>query len=92
MQSQRNYGSFLSKSDLHVMIKNTMLARNVPKGKVPILTMAMQMAGGGGGSSIVHGYQDIFQLYGSVGPLECIFMALLTLSNEGAPAHFFHLM
>ena len=48
MQSQRNYGSFLSKSDLHVMIKNTMLARNSPKGKVPILTMAMQMAGGGG--------------------------------------------
>ena len=49
MQSQRNYGSFLSKSDLHVMIKNTMLARNCPKGKGPILTMAMQMAGGGEG-------------------------------------------
>ena len=30
-----------------------------------------------------------FSIYGSVGPLECIFMALLTLSNEGAPAHFF---
>ena len=38
------------------------------------------------------GYQHIFQFYGSVGHLECIFMALLTLSNEGAPAHFFHLM
>ena len=49
MQSQRNYGSFLSKSDLHVMIKNTMLAQNCPKGKEPILTMAMQMAGRGGG-------------------------------------------
>ena len=49
MQSQGNYGSFLSKSDLHVMIKNTMLARNCPKGKEPILTMPMQMAGGGGG-------------------------------------------
>ena len=47
MQSQSNYGSFLSKSDLHVMIKNTMLARNCPKGKGPILTMAMQMAGEG---------------------------------------------
>ena len=34
----------------------------------------------------------MFQFYSSVGPLECIFMALLTLSNEGAPAHFFHLM
>ena len=38
------------------------------------------------------GYPHIFQFYGSVGQLECIFMALLTLSNEGAPAHFFHLM
>ena len=26
-----------------------MLARNCPKGKEPILTMAMQMVGGGGG-------------------------------------------
>ena len=25
---------------------------------------------------------------GSVGPLECIFMALLTLSNAGVPKHF----
>ena len=31
------------------MIKNTMLSRNCPKGKEPILTMVMQMAGGGGG-------------------------------------------
>ena len=30
--------------------------------------------------------------YGSVGPLECIFMAPLALFNEGVPAHFFHLM
>ena len=52
MQSQYNYGSFLSKSDLHVMIKNAMLARNCPKGKGPILTMAMQMAGGGGGGRV----------------------------------------
>ena len=44
-------------------------------------------------SSIEHGgYQHILQFYGSVGPLECIFMALLTLSNAGAPARFFHLM
>ena len=28
------------------MIKNTMLARNCPQGKGPILIMAMQMAGG----------------------------------------------
>ena len=41
---------------------------------------------------VSRGYQDIFQFYGSVGPLECIFMALLTRSNKGAPAHFFHLM
>ena len=40
----------------------------------------------------IWGYWHIFQFYGSVGPLECIFMALLTLSNEGEPAHFFHLM
>ena len=38
------------------------------------------------------GYQHILQFYGSVGPLECIFMTLLTLSNEVAPTHFFHLM
>ena len=38
------------------------------------------------------GYQDIFQFYGPVGPLECIFMAPLALFNEGAPGHFFHLM
>ena len=49
MESQRNYGSFLSKSNLHVMMKNTMFAQNCPKGKGPILAMAMQMAGGGGG-------------------------------------------
>ena len=49
MQSQHNYGLFLSKSDLHVMIKNTMCARNFPKDKEPILMMAMQMALGGGG-------------------------------------------
>ena len=38
------------------------------------------------------GYQHTFQFYGSVGPLECIFMAPLTLFNEGAPANFLHLM
>ena len=38
------------------------------------------------------GYRHILQFYDSVGPLECIFMALLTLSNEVASAHFFHLM
>ena len=48
MQSQRNYGSVLSKSDLHVMIKNTMPTRNCPKGKGPILTIDMQMAAAGG--------------------------------------------
>ena len=32
-QSQRNYGSFLSKSDLHGTILYTMLAQNCPKGK-----------------------------------------------------------
>ena len=51
---QRNYGSFLSKSDLHVMIKKKMLAQSCPKGKEPILTMAMQMAGGGWGLSNGH--------------------------------------
>ena len=58
MQSQRNYGSFLSKSDLHVMIKNTILARNCPKVKESILTMAMQMAGGeeGGGEGLSSGH------------------------------------
>ena len=35
------------------------------------------------------GYQDIFHFYGYVGPLECIFIALLALSNEGVPGHFF---
>ena len=40
----------------------------------------------------IWGYQHTFQFYGSVGPLECIFMALLTLSNAGVPTHFFHLM
>ena len=30
--------------------------------------------------------------YGSVGPLECIFVAPLALFNEGVPAHFFHLV
>ena len=38
------------------------------------------------------GYQDIFHFDDPVGPLECIFMALLALCNEGAPGHFFHLM
>ena len=38
------------------------------------------------------GYKHIFHFYGSVGPLECIFMALLALFNEGVPTHFFHLM
>ena len=41
------------------MIKNTMLARNCPKGKEPILTMAMQMAGrggGGGGGGLSNGH------------------------------------
>ena len=37
-------------------------------------------------------YRHTFQFYGSVGPLECIFMALLALSNAVAPTHFFHLM
>ena len=39
-----------------------------------------------------HCWPSRMHIYGSVGPLECIFMALLTLSNEMAPAHFFHLM
>ena len=44
-------------------------------------------------SSIEHGSTGTnYQFYGSVGPLECIFIALLALSNEGAPAHFFHLI
>ena len=38
------------------------------------------------------GYQRNFHFYGNVDPLECIFMALLALSNEGVPAHFFHFM
>ena len=33
MQSQRNYGSFLSKSDLHGTISHTMIGQNCPKGK-----------------------------------------------------------
>ena len=33
-----------------------MLARNCPKGKVPILTMAMQMAAGGGGGGLSNGH------------------------------------
>ena len=46
-----------------------------------------------GPSSIEHGgYQHIFQFDGNVGPLECIFVALLPLFNDGVPAHFFHLM
>ena len=36
-------------------------------------------------------YRDIFQFYGYVGPLECIFMAPLALFNEGVPGHFFTL-
>ena len=38
------------------------------------------------------GYQDIFHFDGNVGPLECIFMALLALFSEGVPGHFFHLI
>ena len=38
------------------------------------------------------GYQDIFHFDGPVGPLECIFKALLALCNEGVPRHFFQLM
>ena len=38
------------------------------------------------------GYQDNFQFDGNVDPLECIFMALLALFNEGVPAHVFHLI
>ena len=41
---------------------------------------------------IAWGYQHNLHFYGSVGPLECIFMALLALINEGVPAHFFHLI
>ena len=37
---------------------------------------------------IAWGYWDIFQFYGYVGPLECIFMAPLALFNEGVPGHF----
>ena len=33
MQSQRNYSSFLSKSNLHGTIVHSMLAQNCPKGK-----------------------------------------------------------
>ena len=33
-----------------------------------------------------------FHFYGYIGPLECIFIALLALFNEGVRAHFFHLM
>ena len=32
---------------------------------------------------LIWGYQHTLQFYGSVGLLECTFMALLTLSNEG---------
>ena len=46
-----------------------------------------------GGSSIVYGGTSAFfpkiGFYSSVGPLECIFMAPLALSNDGVPAHFF---
>ena len=38
------------------------------------------------------GYQRNLHFYGFVGPLECIFMALLALFKEGVPAHFFHLV
>ena len=40
------------------MIKNwqLMLARNCPEGKEPILTMAMQMVGGGGGGVLSNGH------------------------------------
>ena len=40
-----------------------MLAQNCPKGKEPILTMAMKMAGGGGWAmAIVCGRSGIFAL------------------------------
>ena len=38
------------------------------------------------------GYQHNLHFYGSVGPLECIFLTLLALFNEGVPAPFFHLV
>ena len=41
-------------------------------------------------SSIVHGGTSAF--YGNIDILEYIFMALLTLFNEGVPAHFLHLI
>ena len=34
----------------------------------------------------------MFQFYGYVDPLECIFMAPLALFNEGVSGHFFHLI
>ena len=46
------------------MIKNTMLSRNCPKGKEPILTMAMQTAREGEGlaMAIICGRSGIFAL------------------------------
>ena len=41
MQSQRNYGSFLSKSHLHGMILLTMLAQNRPKSKTQCFNKAI---------------------------------------------------
>ena len=38
------------------------------------------------------GYERIFLFYCSVGLLDCIFIALLALSNEGVRAHFFFLL
>ena len=38
------------------------------------------------------GVQHNLHFYGNVDPLECIFMALLALFDEGVPAHFFHLI
>ena len=35
------------------------------------------------------GYQDIFQFYGYVGPLKCIFMAPWALFNEGGTRTLF---
>ena len=43
-------------------------------------------------SLIAWGYQHNLHFYGSVGFLECIFMAPFALFNEGVPAHFFHLI
>ena len=59
------------------MIKNTMFARNCPKGKEPILTMAMQMARGGGG-----GVEQWPFSVGEVGVLLWIWKTVLNGSNS----------